>query len=126
MNKTAIMSTLHEVADYRLFGSVGWPACGESIAAFFRTIRALGLEEAVDGTMRYTSLGNEVSVELMTVFAGGWHLFDIPYILADGGYIEWDEMEELCDLPESEFEAKLRLRVTRLYLDFCGRFKLLH
>jgi hypothetical protein len=122
MTKAAAIRKLHEIAEHHLFGSGGWPASGESLSAIFRTILDLGLEEEVHngrGTMRTTPLGKEVSVDLMTAFAGCWELSDIPFILEDGGYITSKEHEELWELPRSDFERRLRLLVVRAYLDFC-------
>lgn len=125
MDKTIAICKLQEIADHHLLGPGGWPACGESVPAFFRTIRDLGLDEAVQGGFtRSTTLGNELSVELMTVFAGCWDSVNVPNILAEHGYIEWSEAEELWELPESEFEPKLRLLVVRAYREFRGRSKL--
>ena len=101
MDKTIAICKLQEIADHHLLGPGGWPACGESVPAFFRTIRDLGLDEAVQGGFtRSTTLGNELSVELMTVFAGCWDSVNVPNILAEHGYIEWSEAEELWELPE--------------------------
>jgi hypothetical protein len=124
MSKAATaICKLHEIADHHLLGSGGWPASEESLSAFFSTIRDLGLVEDVHddiGSTRSTPLGNEVLVDLMTVFAGCWELSDIPPILADHGYIDWNEAEELWDLPLSDFERRLRFLVNRAYVDFCG------
>jgi hypothetical protein len=122
MSKAAAICKLHEIADYHLLGSGGWPASEESLSAFFRTIRDLGLDEDVHefGATRSTPLGNEVLVDLMTVFAGCWELADIPFFLADHGYIDSNEAEELRELPLSDFERRLRFLVNRAYVDFCG------
>jgi hypothetical protein len=78
------------------------------------------------GTTRFTPLGVELKVPLMMMFAGCWDLYEIPGILEDYGYIDWSEVDEIWDLPECEIERKLLSLVRRAYLDFCGRFKLLH
>ena len=129
MNKAAAaMCKLHQIADHHLLGTGSWPACGESVPAFFRTIRDLGLDEEVQatpGNTRSTQLGNEVLVNLMTVFAGCWDLSDIPSILADLGYISESDAEELWELPsDAEFERRLRFLVYRAYLDFCNHSEL--
>jgi hypothetical protein len=123
MTKAAAIRKLHEIADHHLLGSGGWPASEQSLSAIFRTIRDLGLDEEVHdgrGTTRSTPLGKEVSVDLMTLFAGCWELSEIPSMLVDRGYLNWKEAEELCALPSSDFERRLRLVVVRAYLDFCN------
>ena len=128
-NATAIC-TLHEIADYCLFGSGEWPASREAASALNGIARSFGLDEDVQGslprTTRFTPLGIELKAELMMMFAGCWEPAEIPHILADNGYIDWSEAYELWELPTCEFEWKLRVLVKRAYLDFCGRFKLLH
>jgi hypothetical protein len=123
MHKRAAICKLHEIADYRLLGSGGWPASGESVPAFFRIIREFGLDEEIDdglGSTRSTTLGDELSIDLMTMFAGCWEVYEIPAILADHGYIDCTEAEELCELELSNLERKLRFLAYRAYLDFCG------
>lgn len=124
MTRAAAIRKLHEIADHHLLGSGGWPVSEESLSAIFRTIRDLGLDEEVHdgrGTTRSTPLGNEVSVDLMILFVGGWELSEIPSMLVERGYINFEEAEELCALPSSDFERRLRFVVVRAYLDFCNR-----
>jgi hypothetical protein len=126
MNKTAAICKLHEIADHRLLGSGGWPACGEFVSAFFKIISDMGLEEELHdgfGTARSTSLGDEVSINLMTMFAGCWDLFEVPDILERHGYIDSFEADELCELPDHEFEQRLHSLVYRAYLKFSGKSK---
>ncbi|SRR6266702_1190494 len=47
MNKTFVVSKLHEITDYYLLGLGTWPLNSESLPAFFKTIRTLGLNEDV-------------------------------------------------------------------------------
>jgi hypothetical protein len=128
--KTAICK-LHEIVDYHLLSPGDWPVSGESLSAFCRTIRDLGLNEDVQdgrGTTKATRLGNEVSVDLMTVFAGCHEICEITSILADHGYIDMDEEEELelWTRPLSEIEWIIRFLTKRAYLDFCGRSRWLN
>jgi hypothetical protein len=129
-NNAEAIGALYEIADDCLFGSGEWPASREATSAFNRIARSFGLNEYVQGslpgTTRFTPLGIELKVELMMMFAGCWELDEIPHILADNGYIDWSETDELWELPTYEFERELRVLVKRAYLEFCGRFKLLH
>jgi hypothetical protein len=126
MNKAEAICKLHEIAEFHLLHSGGWPASREATSAFRKTIRDFGLEEDVHdgfGSTRSTPLGKEVSVDLMMVFAGCWEMWEIPCILAEGGYIDWDEAEELWTRPSFKVERRIRILVLRAYLDFCGQTK---
>jgi hypothetical protein len=129
MNKTAAICKLHEIADYRLLGSGDWPAQGDSVAAFFRITRDLGLREDAQGTVgmtRSTPLGVELNVNLMTVFAGCWEFTKIYGILHNYEQIDWSEAEELWRLPKLEYEQRIHSVVYRVYRDFCGHSKWLN
>jgi hypothetical protein len=123
MNQTAeALCKLYAIADHRLLGTGGWPACEEETAAFFRITEDWELAE--DGPI--TALGFEVSIDLMTVFAGCEMLAHIPEILEHYGYINSSEADELWKLPFTEFEARLHSFVFRAYRDFCGHSKWLN
>jgi hypothetical protein len=128
MNKTAAICKLHEIADYRLLGSGGWPAYGESVPAFFRMTRDLGLYEEVQGSVGNwsTPLGTKLNVQLMTVFAGCWELSKIPGILCSHELVDLAEALELWQLPKLEYEQKIHSLVYRVYRNFCGHSRWLN
>jgi len=73
------------------------------------------------GCTRSTALGRELDVDLMTVFAGAFNVWDIPYILESRGYIEPAEADDLISLSsETEAEKLVREHVLRAYLKFCN------
>lgn len=122
MNQTAAaLCKLHAIADHRLLGTGGWPASEEETAAFFKITEDLELAE--DAPM---ALGFEVSIDLMTVFAGCEMLAHIPEILEHYGYINSSEADELWELPFTERETRLHSLVYRAYRDFCGHSKWLN
>jgi hypothetical protein len=124
MNKVAVICKLHQITDHYLLGEGTWPADAEFLATLWKTLRQLGLEEDVPnspGSTRWTDLGKELNLDLLMVFVGAWHMWEIPYILEDYGYLEETEAEELCTGPIMETERKLRWYVLRAYLEFCNR-----
>jgi hypothetical protein len=125
MNKAAIICKLHQITDHYLLGEGIWPADEESLPTFFKMLRELGLDEEVPNSSRTrsTALGKELKLDLFMAFVGAWHLWEIPYILQDNGYLEESEVEELCSGPRIQSERKLHQYVLRTYLDFCNRGK---
>jgi hypothetical protein len=126
MNKSEAICKLHEIADYRLLGPGDWPADPETYATFIEMILELGLYEEIPGyvdEIRTTQLGIELRVDLMAVFSGCWDPFEIPDFLADQGYLDINEADELCELPESEFEDRLHAVVYRVYRQYSGHSK---
>jgi hypothetical protein len=130
MTRAAIICKLHEIIDHHLFGPGGWPAEREAVPAIFRYVRELGLYENVPdspGTARQTLLGEELKLYLMMAFAGAWHLWDIPYLLEEHGYLDEGNADELCMLqPIEAAERKLRQCVFRAYFEFCHRSSVSH
>jgi hypothetical protein len=124
VDKAYVVSQLHEITDHYLLGEGSWPADRESVPAFFRTVRSLGLDENVldrPGATRSTALGRELELDLIMAFAGVWEIWEIPYILADYGYIEESQAEELCTTGTlAEAERKLGWYVLQAYLQFCN------
>jgi hypothetical protein len=79
------------------------------------------------GYTRSTALGRELDVTLMTVFAGAFHVFDVPEILESRGYIEPAETRALISLEsEAEAEKLVREHVLRAYLKFCNHSHLMN
>jgi hypothetical protein len=123
MNKAAVICKLHQITDHYLLGEGTWPADGGFLPTFFKMVRELGLDEDVPDssrTTRSTALGKELKLDLFMAFVGAWHLWEIPYILQDNGYLEESEVEELCSGPLIQAERKLHQYVLRAYLDFCN------
>jgi hypothetical protein len=126
MNKAAIVCKLHEIADHYLFGTGPWPPDREVLAPLWKTLKELGLEEDVPGTpgsVRYTALGKELNVELMTAFVGAFDLWEIPYILEMNGYLDEAEADALYSGSPAHPECVIRRYVLRAYFRFCNRFK---
>jgi hypothetical protein len=122
MNKIAALRQLHEIATYHLFGPGGWPMKGKSLDAFHKTTRRLDLDKEVPGGQSNTPLGSELNVDLMTVFAGAWDLYDLPHVLFNQGCIDWSETDELWEqLSEPVFERMVYYMVCRAYRNFCRR-----
>jgi hypothetical protein len=124
MDKAAVICKLHKIADHYLLGAGTWPADRESLSAFFKTVRELGLNEDVashPGTTRSTTLGKELKLDLVMAFVGAWEMWEIPSVLEEHGYIEGTETEELLTGPLVEAERRLRWLVLRAYFDFCNR-----
>jgi hypothetical protein len=128
VNTASVICKLHEITDHYLLGTGTWPADRESLPAFFKTVRGLGLDEDVpdsSGTTRSAALGKELKLDLLMAFVGAWDLWDIPYILEEYGYFDESQAEELC-FPLVEMDRKLRCYVFQAYLRFCNYSQLLH
>jgi hypothetical protein len=130
MDKAAIICRLHQIADHYLLGGGTWPADRESLLAFSKTVRDLGLDEDVPdslpGTTRSTPLGKELKLDLVMAFVGAWDMWEIPDVLEEHGYIEETEAEEFWTRPLAEAERRLRGLVLQAYFDFCNRSKRLN
>jgi hypothetical protein len=129
MSRTAVISKLHEIADHYLFGEGTWPADRESLTAFFRILRQLGLDEEVPGhlrTTRFTSLGKELKVQLIMAFVGAWELYEIPEILESLGYMDEAEVDALRSMSEPKFVRALQRYLLRAYFEFYNRTRLLN
>ena len=121
-NKDDIRRELYKVADFHLFGAGSWPADPEALAAFWKLLADLGLTAAVPGepdTIQYTPLGLELNVELVSIFAGGVELWDVPLVLSLTGYDE--EADAIYATGSDESERVIRQHVRRVYLKFRNR-----
>ena len=86
VDKVLVICKLHEIVDYYLLGDGTWPLDRESLQAFWKTVRDLGLDEAVagqPGTTRFTVLGKELKLDLIMAFVGAWDMWEIPSILEE-------------------------------------------
>lgn len=129
MNKAAIICRLHEITDHYLLGAGSWPAKGELLAPFWKTIRDFGLEEDVPGrpgNTRSTALGKELNLDLVMAFVGAFDLWEIPYVLESSGYLEESEADELYSAAPGDAQLEIRRYVLRAYFNFCNRSKLLN
>jgi hypothetical protein len=122
MDKAGIIRKLHEIADFQLLDGGTWPANRESATSCRKMLRELGLEEdvpGIPGDTRSTALGSELSVDLMTVFAGTWCIWDVPYVLEKNGYLEREEEDAIYEASSEEEVGRLIHRyVLRAYLKF--------
>jgi hypothetical protein len=128
MNKASVICKMHELTDNCLLGAGTWPLDGERLAAFFKMVRDLGLEEDIPGspgTTRSTALGIELKLDLFTVFVGAWDVWEIPIILENHGYIGEFEAEKLWT-DYIEPGRSIRWVVLRAYLKFCNRSRFLN
>jgi hypothetical protein len=129
MNKASVIAKFHEIADHYMLGAGTWPAGRESLAAFWRVVRELGLEEDMPGSpgsVRSTALGQELNLELLMTFVGAYDLLEIPMTLESNGYLHEGEMDALWTMPEEQFEGILHHYVLRAYLKFCNHSKFLN
>jgi hypothetical protein len=84
LDKAFIICKLHEIADHCLLGAGTWPLDRESLSAFDKMVRSLGLDEDIPDspcTARLTALGNELKLDLFMAFVGAWEMYEIPMIL---------------------------------------------
>jgi hypothetical protein len=121
MNKTEICRELYSVADFHLFGHGSWPAGQDASTAYWKMLDDCGLMEGVPdkpGTTRYTSLGMELNVEMMSIFAGAVELWDIPLVLDMMGYLNDREAATIYAAESQHPEHVIRQHVRRVYLIF--------
>jgi hypothetical protein len=124
VDKALVICKLHEIVDYYLLGDGTWPLDRESLQAFCKTVRDLGLDEAVagqPGMTRSTELGKELKLDLIMAFVGAWDMWEIPSVLEEHGYIDETETEALFSVPLFEGERTLKWLVLRTYFEFCDR-----
>jgi hypothetical protein len=121
MNKADICRELYSVADFHLFGAGAWPAGQDASTAFWKMLDDYGLMEGVPdkpGITRYTSLGMELNVEMMSIFAGAVKLWDIPLVLDLMGYLNDKEAAAIYAAESQHPEHVIRQHVRRVYLIF--------
>ncbi len=91
MNRTMVITELHAMIDYRLFGCRPWLADREACAALHKKLHDMGLDEEVPvqpGTTRSTNFGMEQRLNLMMVFLGFFDEWDMLIILENYGLID--------------------------------------
>jgi hypothetical protein len=129
MNKADVYRELYNAAEFHLFGAGSWPADRESSAAFWKLLDDFGLTANVPdepGTTQYTSLGLELNVEFMCIFAGAVNLWDIPLLLDLMGHLDDEEADEIYTAPSKHAEHVIHRHVLRVYFKFCNRSKRLN
>jgi hypothetical protein len=104
--------------DERLFSERQWPAGWEDSAATRDVFEKLGLQESSGASSCNTTLGNELKLDLIMVFAGQWVEWEMPGVLEEYGLIDEFERERLYELLaySRNPEQKLRKRVQKAYL----------
>jgi hypothetical protein len=122
MNEIAI--ELHALVRERLFGPGPWLADIVANAAICRKLQddwKLWLNcISPDRCLKNTPLGDELHVELMSVFAGHWEPGEIPEILRSHRLISEPEMRDVYDRWENgeNLEDLLLPLARRAYLTF--------
>src|SRR4051812_8904419 len=80
MDKKGVILQLHAIAHTRLFGDGPWLVDRESGLSLSRTFKKMKLEETVPEdtqTSRWTTLGKELNLDLIYVFAGAWDEYEL-------------------------------------------------
>jgi hypothetical protein len=132
MNKAKIIAELENMVVTRLFGRRPWLADRETISAYHRKLREMGLVEQVrvePPTWQYTPLGKEVYIELFQVFIGLWDEWEVPLILEQHGLLDESECDAIFDLEctsEANAERLLSGYVKRAYFVYRKANKFLH
>ena len=142
MNKAQIIAELENMAAARLFSGRPWLADRETNSAYHRKLIQMGLLEQVcdkPQTWRNTPLGNELDVDLFSVFMGHWDEWEVPMILKDYQLIDEAEAEApyahlgkaeaealYARLDKDDAESVLIGYVKRAYFDYRKSGKFLH
>jgi hypothetical protein len=129
MNRSDVYRELYNAAEFNLFGAGSWPADQEASAAFWKLLDDLGLttdDPDKPGTTQYTSLGLELNVELMSIFAGAVNLWDIPVLLDLMSHLDDEEADAIYTSTSQHPEQVIRRHVLQVYFKFCNRSKRLN
>src|SRR6516225_2158382 len=100
MNKAEIIAELENMVVARLFSGQPWLADRETNSAYHRKLTQMGLFEQVcekPQTWRNTPLGNELDVDLFSVFMGHWDEWEVPMILEEYHLIDKSEADLIYD-----------------------------
>jgi hypothetical protein len=130
MNKAEIIAELENMVVARLFSGQPWLADRETNSAYHRKLTQMGLFEQVcekPQTWRNTPLGNELDVDLFSVFMGHWDEWEVPMILEEYHLIDKSEADLIYEnMTEANAERVLSGYVKRAYFDFRNAAKFLH
>ena len=104
---------LHRLAHAAVSGQVAWPASPDKTDSIWQMLAHSGVtEKLADGTTRYTDPRATAEIELLVVFFGAIHPWDIPFILEKHGYASEEEAMEVWEA-ETDHEA---LRLLKLII----------
>jgi hypothetical protein len=127
MDKVEIIAELEAMAAERMLGGKPWP-CNDLAEnqAYHSRFLELGLIEMIPdapaGTHRYTDFGNELGVELFSIFVGHTCEWDAIYTLEERGFIsgvESNAFYDECEHAANEVTtAMIRKLVKRAYHDY--------
>ena len=130
MSKAEIIAELENMVAARLFSSQPWLADRETNSAYHRKLIQMGLLEQVcekPQTWRNTPLGNELDVDLFSVFMGHWDEWEVPMILEEYQLIDKSEADLIYEnMTEANAERVLSGYVKRAYFDYRKAAKFLH
>jgi hypothetical protein len=130
MNKAEIIAELENMVAARLFSGQPWLADRETNSAYHRKLIQMGLLEQVcdkPQTWRNTRLGNELDVDLFSVFMGHWGEWEVPMILEQYHLIDESEADAIYEcMTEANTERVLSGYVKRAYFDYRKAAKFLH
>ena len=114
LDKRTLTTNLHAMIASRLFGSLPWLADKETCITINSFLGDWGLQKDVlgapPGTKTSTSLGQEFELDLVLVFIGIMHEWDLPSILLDYGLINEMEEDSIYDRLEDGHDPERLLR----------------
>ena len=119
MNKLDILCELHAVIATRLLGEGPWLMEREDALKSNERALEMGLEEQVTrDTSKFTSLGEELDFDLLSVFMGSWDYRDIPIILKQRGLITNSEADAIYEhwAKRADPEVVMKSCVQKAYL----------
>jgi hypothetical protein len=122
MNKLDILCELHAVIATRLLGEGPWLMEREDALKSNERALEMRLEEQVTrDTSKFTSLGEELDFDLLSIFMGRWDYRDIPIILKKRGLIINSEADAIyehwakCHNPELAMKSYVRKAYFRCF-----------
>jgi hypothetical protein len=129
MNKAKIIAELENMVATRLFSGQSWLADRETNSAYHRKLIQMGLLEQVcdkPQTWRNTPLGNELDIDLFSVFMGQLDEWEVPMILEEYALLNQSEFDAIYEcMTEANAQRVLSGYVKRAYLDY-RKAKCLH
>jgi len=126
MSKAEIIAELENMVVARLFSGQLWLADRETICAYRRRLKQMGLVEQEPLTWQVTPLGKELNVELFEAFIGLWDEWDVPFILEKYHLIDESAAAIWERMSEANAERLLSGYVKRAYFEYRKAAKFLH
>jgi hypothetical protein len=112
---------LHQLAHAAVSGQVAWPASPDKTDSIWQMLSDSGLTETLaDGTTRYTDPGATAEIEMLLVFIGAIHPWDISFLLEKHGYASEEDALEVWEA-ETDVEG-LRLLKLLILQAYAKRF----